>query len=163
VTLRLAVVAVCCAVLGAGLGACGGGGDDGKKTGYERALNRFCSAMEQGTSKVQTDAAAVQSAGTQTPSQAVKRIGGVLGTFATTMDGALTKLKAVDVPGTYKTFNADVVKGVGDLVTKLRAAAKQAEAGNVKGVQALSSSLTNKLPGLPAELAKNAPACGRIT
>jgi hypothetical protein len=161
VRLRIAAAAVCCAVLGAGLVACGG--DDGKKAGYEHALNRFCSAMEQGTNKVQSDAAKVQSGGAQTPGQAVKQIGGVLTTFAGTMDGALTKLKAVDVPGDYKTFNADVVKGVGDLVGKLRAAATQAAAGNVKGVQALSSSLTNKLPGLPSELAKNAPACGRIT
>jgi hypothetical protein len=33
----------------------------------------------------------------------------------------------------------------------------------VRGVQALSSSLKGKLPGLPQDLAKNAPACGRIS
>jgi hypothetical protein len=162
VTLSRAAAALACVVIGAGLSACGGG-DDGKKADYQKALDRFCGAMEQGTKKVQTDAAAVQASGAKSATDAVKRIGGVLGTFAGTMDGALTKLKAVDVPGDYKDFNGEVVKGVDDLVAKLRSAAKQAEAGDVKGVQALSSSLTNKLPGLPTELADKAPACGRIT
>jgi hypothetical protein len=156
-----AAAALCCAVLGAGLGACGG--DDGSKAGYERALNSFCTAMEKGTVKVQSDSAALQSSGTTDPSKLVKGIGGVLGTFATTMERAVTKLDDVEVPGAYKNFNGDVVKGVDDLVGKLRAAAKQASSGDVRGVQALSSSLKGKLPGLPKDLAKHAPACGRIS
>jgi hypothetical protein len=156
-----AAAALCCVALGVGLGACGG--DDDKKAGYERALNSFCSAMEKGTAKVQSDSAELQSSGSPNASELVKGIGGVLGTFATTMDRAVTTLRGVDVPGDYKDFNKDVVNGVDDLVGKLREASKQAAKGDVRGVQALSSSLKGKLPGLPKDLAKKAPACGRIS
>ncbi|HEX6390139.1 MAG TPA: hypothetical protein VFZ89_11840 [Solirubrobacteraceae bacterium] len=157
--LRAAAAGLCCVALFTGCG----GDDDGDKAGYERALNTFCSAMEKGTAKVQADSAKLQSGGSRDPRQLVKGIGGVLGTFATTMERAVTKLRDVDVPGDYERFNTDVVNGVNDLVGKLREAAKQARAGDVRGVQALSSSLKGELPGLPTDLAKKAPACGRIS
>jgi hypothetical protein len=159
VTLRAAAAALCCLVL---LSGCGGD-DGGNKAAYEQALNTFCSAMEKGTAKVQSDSTKLQSSGANDPRALVRGSGGVLGTFATTMDRAVAKLRATDVPGSYKKFNDDVVAGVSDLVAKLREASKQAAAGDVRGVQALSSSLKGKLPGLPPALAKKAPACGSIS
>ncbi len=159
-----AAAALACVVLGAGLGACGGDDGDDGKAGYQRALNGFCKSMEDGTQAVQTGAAEVQSSTAGTPDAAVKRIGTVLETFASTMDGALTRLKAADVPGDYEKFHNDAVKGVGQLVSKVQDVAKAAVKGDAEAVEKLGGNLTAvKLPNLPGDLAAKTPACGRIS
>jgi hypothetical protein len=163
-TSRRAAAALACVVLGAGLGACGGDDGDDGKADYQRALNGFCRSMEDGTKAVQTGAAEVQSASASDPKSAVKSIGTVLETFASTMNGALTKLKAADVPSDYEKFHGDAVKGVGQLVTKVQDVAKAALAGDTDAVLKLGGNLTAvKLPNLPGDLAEKTPACGRIS
>jgi len=164
VTSSRAAAALACVALGAGLGACGGDDGDDAKADYQRVLNGFCRSMEDGTKAVQSGAAEVQSSGASNPKTAVKRIGTVLDGFAKTMDGALTKLKAADVPGDYEKFHDDAVKGVGQLVTKVQDVAKAAVAGDTDAVLKLGSNLTAvKLPNLPGDLAAKTPACGRIS
>lgn len=159
-----ASAALACVALAGGLGACGGGGSDSSKSDYQAALNQFCKSVETGSNKVQTDASSVQTTAASDPKAAIKKIGTVLGTFATTIDDALTKLKAADVPSDYKDFNQGAVSGVDELVTKVRAAAKAASTGDVQAVTQLGSTLNDiKLPDLPKELADKAPSCSRIS
>lgn len=161
---RRTAAALSCVALAGGLGACGGGDDGGSKKDYQAALNTFCKSVEDGSKKVQTDAVAVQGTAAKDPKAAIKKIGGVLGTFATTIDGALTKLKSADVPSDYKSFNDGAVKGVTELVTKVQAAAKAAGTGDIQAVTSLGTTLGNiKLPDLPKELADKAPSCSRIS
>jgi soluble cytochrome b562 len=159
-----AAAALTTIALAGGLGACGGGGDDSSKKDYQSALDSFCKSVESGSNKVQTDASSVQTTASSDPKAAIKKIGTVLGTFATTIDDALTKLKGADVPSDYQDFNDGAVKGVDELVTKVRAAAKAASTGNVQAVTQLGSTLNDiKLPDLPKELADKAPSCSRIS
>jgi hypothetical protein len=163
-TRRGSAVALSCVALAGGLTACGGGDDGGSKKDYQSALDTFCKSVETGSKKVQTDAVAVQGTASQDPKAAIKKIGGVLGNFATTIDGALTKLKSADVPSDYKDFNDGAVKGVTELVTKVQAAAKAAGTGDIKAVTSLGTTLGDiKLPDLPKELADKAPSCSRIS
>jgi hypothetical protein len=163
-TRRLGAGLACLALIG-GLGACGSsGGSSASKKDYQAALDSFCKAVETGSNKVQTDASSVQTSAATNPQDAIKKIGGVLSTFATTINTALGKLKSADVPSDYSKFNGQAVKGIGELVTKVKAAADAAATGNAAAVSKLGATLGNiKLPGLPKELADKAPSCSRIS
>ncbi len=154
-TLARVAAGLCCAALLAG---CGGGGKD-DTAGYERALNSFCSAMENGAEKVASDSQRLTTT-VQDKRARLRGVGGVLGTFATTMQRAVARLRTVDVPSDYEKLNGDIVDGVGGYVSKLREASRQAASGNARKVQALSSSLKNELPVIPKALADKTPACG---
>jgi hypothetical protein len=152
--------------IAASLGAagCGGGGDNSSSKDYASALNTFCKTVEDGSKQVQSDATSVQGSAAKDPKTAIKKLGGVLGTFADTIDGGLGKFKQADVPSKYQDFNKNATAGIADLVGKLRSAAKSASTGNVQAITTLGNTLDGvKLPDLPKDLTKNAPACSRIS
>jgi len=154
-----------CATLVAGLSACGGDDDGGggSKGDYQSALNTFCKSVETGSNTFKTEATSVQTSAGSNPTAAIKKLGTLLDDFASTIDGALTKLKAVDVPGDYEKFSDQAIKGVDQLVSTVRDAAKAATSGNAEAVTKLGSALDSlKLPDLPKDLADKAPACGSI-
>lgn len=153
-----------CLALTGGLAACGGGNDDGTKKDYQAAINTFCKTVETGANKVQTDVTAAQGAAASDPTKIFAKIGGALDSFATSVDGGLSRFKKADVPGEYKDFNNQAVSGISSLVSKLRDAAKAATAGDAAALTKFSQTLGNvKFPKLPADLAKGAPSCGRIS
>ena len=164
-TSRLRLALPCAAVAASlAVAGCGGGDKGASKSDYQGALNGFCSAVESGATKVQTDSAAVTSSAAKDPNAAVEKLGDILATFAQTIDGGLDKLKKADVPDDYKSFNDQAVKGVDQLVSQVESAAKQARAGKVQAVTKLGSALEDiKLPDLPKDLSDKSAACKRIS
>jgi hypothetical protein len=147
------------------LAACGGG--SAKKDGgdYRASLNAFCGTIERGAKQVQKDTSSVTSGSTKSdPQGSIKKLGASLGTFATTIDGGLTKLRKADVPDEYRTFNRGVVDGFGLVVTRLRSASKQAAKGDPQPIRDIGTTLRDvKLPTMPKALTDAAPSCVRIS
>jgi len=161
-----AVLAAVALALGAA--GCGGSDDDGGDAGggdsaYASTWNEVCTSLTTAQTTLQTDGTAAQKAlKSPSPEELAKASAKPVSAFADSMTTALDRVKDLDAPDEFKDFQATVAKSAPATITVLRSLEKPLAEGDVQAIQASIQKIDpeNVFPALPAELKKQATACG---
>jgi hypothetical protein len=149
------------------LGAAGCGGSDGGDSGggdqaYASTWNEVCTSLSTAQTTLQSEGARVQkSLRSPTPEALAKAFAKPVTAFADSMTAALDRVKDLDAPDEFRTFQDQVAKSAPSTITVLRNLKEPLAKGDVQAAQSVVGRIDQKnvFPAIPASLKKQATAC----